>query len=106
VILKVSLSQKSDLAHLVVFQLNHSRRLCRIRRGDHLILIFSEAMLFNASRHSFLLRCPSQRDCLQPNHFWFSRGGKKAMICTLIAMYFRAIKVFVRIFTQVKSLCP
>ena len=45
-ILEVLLSQKKDLAHLVVFHLDHSRKPYKIRREGHLILQFFQRPYF------------------------------------------------------------
>ena len=45
-ILKVALSQKKNLAHLVVFRLDHSRKPYKIRREGHLILEFYQRPYF------------------------------------------------------------
>ena len=98
-ILKVVLSQKKNLAHLVVFLLNHSRKPYRIRREDHLILEFFQRPCFLVLLDiPFCLKGLRKGIVLLGSIVSVLLGAGEG-IGILIGIYFRGIKIFIKIFT-------
>ena len=96
-ILKVVLSQKKNLAHLVVFRLDHSRKPYKSRREGHLILEFFQRPYFLMLLDiPFCLEVLRKGVVLLGSIVFVLLGGGESIY---VGIYFRGIKILIKNFT-------